>query len=60
VSAKLGGVDAQVTFAGAQDGFVGLDQVNARIPRSLIGRGGVDILMTVDGQAANTARVSIR
>jgi len=60
VSAKLGGVDAQATFAGALDGFVGLDQVNARIPRSLIGRGEVDILMTVDGQAANTARVSIR
>ncbi len=60
VSVKLGGVDAQATFAGALDGFVGLDQVNARIPRSLIGRGEIDILMTADGQAANTARVSIR
>ncbi len=60
VSTRIGGADAQVVFAGAQGEFVGLDQVNARLPRSLIGRGEVDILLTVDGQAANLARVSIR
>ncbi|MCI0351571.1 MAG: hypothetical protein L0Z53_19280 [Acidobacteriales bacterium] len=60
VSANLGGVDAQVAFAGAQDGFVGLDQVNVRLPRSLIGRGAVDVALTVDGQAANTVKVSIK
>jgi uncharacterized protein (TIGR03437 family) len=58
-SAKLGGVDAQATFAGALDGFVGLDQVNVRIPRNLIGRGEVDVALTVDGQAANTVRINI-
>jgi len=60
VIARIGGADAQVTFAGAQEGFVGLDQVNARLSRSLIGRGEVDVVLAVDGQAANTARVSIR
>lgn len=59
VTAKLGGVDCQVTYAGAQGDFVGLDQVNIRIPRNLMGRGEVDILITVDGQAANLVRVSI-
>ncbi|MGH9843674.1 MAG: hypothetical protein ACREEM_33475 [Blastocatellia bacterium] len=54
------GVDAQVTFAGAQGGFVGLDQVNARLPRSLIGRGEVDITLMADGQAANTVKVNIK
>jgi len=60
VSAKLGGVDAQATFAGALDGFVGLDQVNTRIPRSLIGRGEVDVVLTVDGKPANTITASIK
>jgi len=63
VGAKIGGpngVDGQVTFAGAQGGFVGLDQVNARIARSLAGRGEVDVALTVDGQAANTVRINIK
>ncbi len=59
VSAKLGGVDAQAPFAGAQGSFVGLDQVNVRLARSLIGRGEVDVALTVDGQAANTVRINI-
>jgi uncharacterized protein (TIGR03437 family) len=62
VTAKLGGpngVDAQATFAGAQDSFVGLDQINARIPRSLAGRGEVDAALTIDGQAASTVKINI-
>ncbi|MGH9847726.1 MAG: hypothetical protein ACREEM_54245, partial [Blastocatellia bacterium] len=54
------GVDAQVTFAGAQGGFAGLDQVNVRLSRSLIGRGELDVVLTVDGQTANTVTLSIR
>jgi uncharacterized protein (TIGR03437 family) len=60
VTAKLGGVDAQVSFAGAQGSLVGLDQVNALIPRNLIGRGEVDVVLTVEGKAANTVRVNIK
>ncbi len=60
VTAKLGGVDCQVAFAGAQGGFVGLDQVNVRLSRGLIGRGEVDVALTVDGRAANTVKVGIK
>ncbi len=60
VASKIGGVDAQALFAGAQGGFVGLDQVNLRVPRSLIGRGEVDIVLTVDGKVANTVKASIK
>src|SRR5262249_25817064 len=35
VTVKMGGVDGRVDFAGAQGGFVGLDQINVLIPRSL-------------------------
>lgn len=59
VSAKIGGVDAQVLYAGAQGGFAGLDQINVRIPPSLVGRGEVDVVLTVDGQTSNTVRVNI-
>ncbi|MGH9844722.1 MAG: hypothetical protein ACREEM_38890 [Blastocatellia bacterium] len=60
VSAKIGGADAQVFYAGPQGSFVGLDQVNLLLPRSLIGRGLVDVVLVVDGVTANTVRVSIR
>ncbi len=60
VTVNIGGVDAPVQFAGAQGDFVGLDQLNTQLPRSLAGRGEVDLVLTVDGNAANTVRVSIR
>jgi len=40
--------------------FVGLGQVNIRLPRSLPGRGEVDVELTVDGKTADTVRVNVR
>ena len=57
---KIGGTDAQVGFAGAQGSLVGLDQINALIPRSLIGRGEIDVALTVDGKPTNIVRVNIK
>jgi len=51
---------SEVLFADAAPGFVGLDQVNVRLSRALAGRGEVDVLLSVDGRAANPVRVSIR
>jgi len=60
VTATVGGTPAPVIFAGAQPNFIGLDQANIQLPRSLIGRGEVDVVLTVDGQTANTVRVSFK
>jgi uncharacterized protein (TIGR03437 family) len=60
VTATIGGVNAPVQYAGAQADFVGLDQCNILIPRSLIGRGEVDLVLRVDGKISNTLRVSIQ
>lgn len=60
VNVKIGGIDAPVEYAGAQGDFAGLDQLNVRLPRSLAGRGGVEVMLTVDGQLANVVRVHIR
>ena len=60
VKATIGGVAADVVYAGLQNDYVGLDQVNILLPRSLLGRGDVDVVLTVDGQMANTVRVNIK
>ena len=60
VRAAVGGADARVDFAGAQGDFVGLDQVNLLLPRSLMGRGETDVMLTVDGEASNTVKVNFR
>jgi len=59
VTVKIGGVDAPVSYAGEQ-GAAGLDQVNVGLPRSLAGRGEVDVVLMVDGQIANTVRINIK
>lgn len=60
VTTKIGGQSVETSYAGSQGDFVGLDQINARLSRNLIGRGEVDVVVTVDGVTANTVRVSIR
>lgn len=60
VTVKIGGVDAETLYAGLADGFVGLDQLNARVPRSLVGRGEIGIALTVDGKVANIVSVNVR
>lgn len=45
---------------GPQGSYAGLDQVNVVLPRSLAGRGEVDVLLTVDGRAANPAKINIK
>jgi uncharacterized protein (TIGR03437 family) len=60
VSATIGGVSAQVLFAGPQGQFPGLDQVNVALPQNLQKHGEQDLVLTVDGQAANTVRVNVK
>lgn len=60
VSATIGGVAAQVVFAGPQGDLVGLDQLNLRLPRSLAGRGLVDVSLNIAGQAANRVQIYVK
>jgi uncharacterized protein (TIGR03437 family) len=60
VHATIGGAPADVLYAGPQFEYEGLDQVNVRLPRSLAGRGVVEILLEVDGKPANAVTVSVR
>ncbi len=58
-TATIGGTSADVMTA-AQGQLVGLDQANILIPRSLIGRGLVDVILTIDGKATNTVRINVQ
>jgi uncharacterized protein (TIGR03437 family) len=60
VRATIGGLNADVLFAGAVSGFVGLDQFNVLLPRSLAGRGRVELSLTVDGKMTNVVTVMVR
>lgn len=60
VSATAGGLPMNVEYAGNQNQFVGLDQINIRLARSLIGRGDVEVKLTMDGRSANPVKINIK
>lgn len=60
VSATIGGTISSVSYTGAQGSYAGLDQINISLPRSLAGRGNVDVSLTVDGNPANTVTINIK
>ena len=60
VSATVGGTAAQVTYAGAQGTYVGLDQANILIPASLAGSGNQNVVLTVDGKSTNAVVIKIK
>lgn len=53
-------MEAEVTYAGPQGGYAGLDQINVRVPRALAGRGLVEVALAVGEQAANVVTIHIR
>jgi uncharacterized protein (TIGR03437 family) len=59
MTVTIGGTSAQVQYAGPQGVYVGQDQVNLILPRSLAGRGEMDLVITVAGKPANTVKVNI-
>ncbi len=60
VTATVGGEAAAVSYAGPQPDFDGLDQVNLLLPRSLIGRGRVEIALSIQSWDGNRVTISIR
>jgi len=60
VTAKIGSTALTASYAGPQGGFVGLDQINILLPKSLRGAGNVNLQLTVDGQTANTVALNFK
>jgi len=59
VRAEINGQVAPVLFAGEQSEFTGLDQVNVRLDRSLIGSGRVEVVLIADGRVSNAVLIEI-
>ncbi|HMV84014.1 MAG TPA: PKD domain-containing protein [Blastocatellia bacterium] len=60
-TATIGGVNVPLLYAGEAPGFVGADQVNlGPLPRSLAGRGELDLVLTIENRPANTVKVTIK
>ena len=60
VGIKIGTTTLPVVYAGSQNFFAGVDQVNVFLPRSLAGSGLVDAVLTVDGKTANTVKLNFK
>jgi uncharacterized protein (TIGR03437 family) len=58
--AQVGGLNAELIFAGATPGFAGLDQANIRLPRTLAGRGDTNVVVVLGGKVSNTVTINFR
>ena len=60
VAMTINGISVPVLYAGRAPGFTGLDQVNAGLVLSLRGSGESNVVLTVDGLAANTVTINVQ
>jgi uncharacterized protein (TIGR03437 family) len=60
VAVSVGGVDAEVYFAGMAPGFVGLYQVNFRVPPGAPVGAEVPLSLSVAGVQSNVVKLSVR
>lgn len=60
ITATIGGLAVPNPAFGVQLQYPGMDQVNLLLDRSLIGRGEMDVVLTVDGIAANTVKINVK
>jgi uncharacterized protein (TIGR03437 family) len=58
-SAQIGGRPAPIRFLGLTPGFVGLAQANVEIPADAPTGPAVELILSIDGQTANTATISV-
>ena len=59
VTATLGGVNAPVTFAGLAPGFVGLYQVNVKVPEGVAAGDAVSLVITQTEVSSNTVTIAV-
>jgi len=59
VKVTIGDLPATVLYAGLQNQYPSLDQVNVLLPKSLRGRRLVNVTLSVDGFRANTVNIRV-
>lgn len=56
----IGNIGAEVAFSGLAPGFVGLYQVNARIPPNVSSSDNVPVAISIGGVTSNTVTIAVR
>jgi uncharacterized protein (TIGR03437 family) len=60
VTAKIWEYTVPVEYAGSHCCFVGVDQINIKLPLGLRGRGEIPVVLSIDGKVANTVLINIQ
>ncbi len=60
IAVTVGGTAGTVTYAGSQLVLAGLDQINLLLPRTLAGRGEVNIEFKINNIVANTVTIAFK
>ena len=60
VAVSVKGAAQQVVYSAAHADFAGLDQTNVLLNRNLAASGDANVVMTVDGVAANTVKINFK
>jgi len=60
IDATIEGQIVEVVYAGPQPDFTGLDQINLRLPRRVLGRGEIAIDILFDDQKANQVMIAVK
>jgi len=55
----IGGADCPVTYAGAAPGFVGLDQINCRVPDGLAANPSAAVVVSSGERTSNLATIAV-
>jgi len=59
-SVSIGGIPAVVEFSGLAPGFVGLYQVNARVPADASPGSAVPVVLSIGGVTSNTVTIAVQ
>lgn len=54
---RMGDVVAEASYFGAHRDFVGLDQINVKVPRALLGKGAQPVVVTHGAKQSNTVSI---
>ncbi|MBK9315371.1 MAG: hypothetical protein IPM55_14185 [Acidobacteria bacterium] len=60
VTATIGAIQVEALYAGPQNDFTGLDQINLKLPATLTGSGDVEIQLIASGMESNSVMIRIK